>query len=241
MTDLELKQLKDDLWHAADVLRSGAHLAANKYGQPILGLIFLRYADILYKQHKEEILAEYEKLKGSRREKTIKEIAVDKCGFYLPEKAYYDYVNDAPDDAKKAVLVKEAMEAIEKENAPLQNVLPKDVYGQLVPEEEPDLLSRIIRIFKDIPENSTLDIFGEIYEYFLGNFALAEGKDGGAFYTPSTVVRYMVEVLSPEAGGEKKFLDKIIAELIQIHENNNTLKPYKIRGFKVFLHCGEVA
>ena len=52
MTDIELKKLKDDLWHAADVLRAGAHLAANKYGQPILGLIFLRYADILYKQHK---------------------------------------------------------------------------------------------------------------------------------------------------------------------------------------------
>ena len=54
MTDKELKKLKDDLWHSADVLRSSAHLAANKYGQPILGLIFLRYADILYKQHKEE-------------------------------------------------------------------------------------------------------------------------------------------------------------------------------------------
>ena len=52
MTDSELKTLKDNLWHAADVLRAGAHLAANKYGQPILGLIFLRYADILYKQHK---------------------------------------------------------------------------------------------------------------------------------------------------------------------------------------------
>ena len=52
MTDRELKTLKDNLWHAADVLRSGAHLAANKYGQPILGLIFLRYADILFKQRK---------------------------------------------------------------------------------------------------------------------------------------------------------------------------------------------
>ncbi|MBR6905400.1 MAG: type I restriction-modification system subunit M N-terminal domain-containing protein [Selenomonadaceae bacterium] len=77
MTDLELKKLKDDLWHAADVLRSGAHLPANKYGQPILGLIFLRYADILYKQHKEEILAEYEKLKGSRREKTIRAVSIE--------------------------------------------------------------------------------------------------------------------------------------------------------------------
>lgn len=206
MTDKELKKLKDNLWHAADVLRAGAHLAANKYGQPILGLIFLRYADILFKQHKVEINAEFEKYKGTRMEKSLKEIAIEKCGFFLPECAYYDFINNAPDDAKKAVLVKKAMEAIEKENPKLEGVLPKEVYGGLVPEEEPELLSKIVRIFKDIPENSTLDTFGEIYEYFLGNFALAEGKDGGTFYTPATVVRYMVEVLNPESG-DKKFLD----------------------------------
>ena len=74
MTDKELKQLKDNLWHSADVLRAGAHLAANKYGQPILGLIFLRYADILFKQHKDAIEAEYNEYKGSRMEKTMKEI-----------------------------------------------------------------------------------------------------------------------------------------------------------------------
>lgn len=206
MTDLELKQLKDNLWHSADVLRSGAHLAANKYGQPILGLIFLRYADILYKQHKDEILAEYEKNKGKRAEKSIKQISIEKCGFYLPECAYYDTINDAPDDANKATLVKNAMQAIEDENPKMEGVLPKEVYAQLVPEEEPELLSRIVRVFKDIPENCTIDIFGQIYEYFLGNFALAEGKDGGAFYTPASVVQYMVEVLNPEPG-DKKFLD----------------------------------
>lgn len=206
MTDQELKKLKDDLWHSADVLRAGAHLAANKYGQPILGLIFLRYADILFKQHKEEIMAEYEKYKGGRMEKSIKQISIEKCGFYLPECAYYDEINNAPDDANKATLVKNAMEAIEKENPKMEGVLPKEVYAQLVPEEEPELLSNIVRIFKDIPESCTVDIFGEIYEYFLGNFALAEGKDGGAFYTPATVVRYMVEVLAPQPG-EKKFLD----------------------------------
>lgn len=206
MTDKELKELKDTLWHSADVLRASAHLAANKYGQPILGLIFLRYADILYKQHKKEIEAEYNRLKGGRMEKSIKEISIEKCGFYLPECAYYDFINDAPDDANKATLVKKAMEAIEDENPKMEGVLPKEVYAQLVPEEEPELLSNIVRIFKDIPENSTIDIFGEIYEYFLGNFALAEGKDGGTFYTPATVVRYMVEVLNPQPG-EKKFLD----------------------------------
>ena len=206
MTDKELKDLKDNLWHTADVLRSGAHLAANKYGQPILGLIFLRYADILYKQHKEEIMKEYEAHKGGRAEKSIKDISIEKCGFYLPECAYYDVINDATDDANKATLVKNAMEAIEKENPKMEGVLPKEVYAQLVPEEEPELLSRIVRVFKDIPENCTVDIFGEIYEYFLGNFALAEGKDGGTFYTPATVVQYMVEVINPEAG-DKKFLD----------------------------------
>ena len=206
MTDKELKKLKDDLWHSADMLRASAHLAANKYGQPILGLIFLRYADILFKQHKVEIVAEYQRKIGTRSEKTMKEISIEKCGFYLPECAYFDFINNAPDDAEKATLVKTAMEVIEKENPSMAGVLPKEVYGQLVPEEEPELLSKIIRVFKDIPEDISIDLFGEIYEYFLGNFALQEGKDGGAFYTPATVVRYMVEVLKPEIGN-KLFLD----------------------------------
>lgn len=206
MTDKEFKKLKDNLWHSADMLRTSAHLAANKYGQPILGLIFLRYADILFKQHKKDIITEYERKKGRRTEKSIKEISIEKCGFYLPECACFDAINNAPDDANKAVLVKNAMLAIEKENEKMDGVLPKEVYGQLVPEEEPELLSKIIRVFKDIPENISVDIFGEIYEYFLGNFALQEGKDGGTFYTPSTVVRYMVEVMKPEIGN-KLFLD----------------------------------
>jgi len=206
MTDSELKKLKDDLWHSADMLRAGAHLAANKYGQPILGLIFLRYADILFKQHKDEIDREFNKLKNTRMAKSPRQIAIEKCGFYLPEIAYYDFINDAKDDAHKATLVKDAMEAIERENPKMAGVLPKAVYGQLVPEEEPELLSKIVRVFKDIPETISIDLFGEIYEYFLGNFALAEGQDGGAFYTPASVVQYMVEVLQP-VPGEKKFLD----------------------------------
>lgn len=206
MTDTELKNLKDNLWHSADMLRASAHLAANKYGQPILGLIFLRYADVLYKQHKAEIDAEYNLYKGTRMELDYKDVAIEKCGFFLPECAYFDTINDAPDDAEKALLVKQAMEAIERENPRMEGVLPTEVYRQLVPEEEPELLSRIVRVFKDIPENISIDIFGQIYEYFLGNFALAEGQGGGAFYTPASVVQYMVEVLQPTTG-DKKFLD----------------------------------
>ena len=206
MTDIELKNLKDKLWNSADKLRSSAHLSPNKYGQPILGLIFLRYADVLFKQHKAEIDAEYNRYKGSRMERNYKDVAVEKCGFFLPECAYFDYINEAPDNSDKALLVKNAMEAIERENPRMNGVLPKEVYGQLVPDEEPELLSRIVRVFKDIPEDISIDIFGQIYEYFLGNFALAEGQSGGVFYTPASVVQYMVEVLQPTTG-DKKFLD----------------------------------
>ena len=83
-------------------------MAANKYGQPILGLIFLRYADVLFKQHKAEIDDEYNSHKGTRMEREYKDIAVEKCGFFLPECAYFDYINDAPDDARKAVLAETA-------------------------------------------------------------------------------------------------------------------------------------
>ncbi|MCI7104039.1 MAG: type I restriction-modification system subunit M [Campylobacter sp.] len=207
MTNLEFKKLKDSLWHSADTLRAGAHLAANQYGEPLLGLIFLRYADILYKQHEEQIKNELNAIKGTRLEGsiTLKDKAIEKCGFYLPDSARYDYINNAK-DSEKAKIVKNAMSEIEKENENMKGVLPKDVYSALVPDEEPELLSKIIRIFKSIPENIQIDLFGEIYEYFLGKFALAEGKNAGAFYTPSSVVKYMVEVINPQVG-EKRFLD----------------------------------
>lgn len=204
MTDLELKKLEEDLWHSADLLRAGAHMSATSYGEPILGLIFLRYADIRYKQFKDDITQEYNKYKGTRMEKSLKEISIEKCGFYLPECAYFDFINEAPDDANKATLVKNAMIAIETENESMVGVLPKDVYGHLVPDEEPELLSNVIRVFKDIPEDISIDLFGKIYEYFLGNFT--SGKDGGEYYTPATVVQYMIEVLQPKPGN-KQFLD----------------------------------
>ena len=242
MTDTELKELKAKLWNAADMLRAGAHLAANKYGQPILGLIFLRYADILYKQHREAIEAEYNQYKGTRAEKPIKDIAIKHCGFYLPPDSVYSVINDKPDgtgENKKCVLVKNAMEAIERENPGMDGVLPKEVYAQLQPDEEPELLSNIMRIFMDIPENISVDLFGELYEFFIQNFALLEGKGGGTFYTPDTVVQYMVEVLQPE-NGQNRILDPACgsggifveaAKYIQRHTNDeNAVMQYRCYG-----------
>ena len=239
MTDQELKQLKDNLWHSADMLRASAHLSANKYGQPILGLISLRYADVLFKQHKDKIKTEYNRYKGTRMEKSYKDIAIEECGFFLPECAYFDYLNEAPDNARKAVLVKKVMEAIEKENPRMDGVLPKEVYGQLVPEEEPELLSKIIRVFKDIPENISIDLFGQIYEYFLGEFALSEGQGGGVFYTPASVVQYMVEVLQPTT--ESKVIELFcmaddFCKFFEAMMTKYTLKPATKRKYHRAFH-----
>lgn len=93
-------------------------------------------------------------------EKSYKDIAIEKWGFYLSECAYYDYLNNTPDDANRAALVKKAMEAIGKENAKMNGILPKEVYGLLMPEEKPELISKIIRVFKDIPRNIGIGLLG---------------------------------------------------------------------------------
>ena len=149
---------------------------------------------------------EHQKNANSRIQLSVWDIMNSELWFYLPEEAYFDRINEAPDDANKAKLVKDAMTAIEEANPEIKWVLPKEVYWQLVPEEEPELLSKIIRVFKDIPEDISVDLFWEIYEFFLWNFAIQEGRDWWTFYTPASVVRYMVNVLNPEEW-DKKFLD----------------------------------
>lgn len=204
MTNEQLKDLKDRLWASADQLRANSGLKSTEYATPILGLIFLRFAESKYQQYEAEINAEYEKYKGTRAEKDIHEIAIKKCGFYLPNEAKYDYLLNLPESENLAQKVKEAMVAVEKYTAELVDTLPKDEYYIVNGSDDKTVLKKLLKTFKDIPEDISIDVFGEIYEYFLGNFALAEGQGGGEFFTPSTVVRYMVEVLAPTEG---KILD----------------------------------
>jgi type I restriction enzyme M protein len=91
MNSEQLKRLEDDLWAAADNLRANSDLKASEYGTPVLGLIFLKFADINYRRYEQAILKEFQELKGGRREKPLHEIAVAKCGFYLPEHSRYSY------------------------------------------------------------------------------------------------------------------------------------------------------
>lgn len=197
----QLKQLEDDLWAAADNLRANSDLKASEYSTPVLGLIFLKFADINYRRHEEAILKEYQKLKGGRREKSLNEIAVTKCGFYLPDHARYSHLLNLPESQDIAKAIEKAMEAIEEYKPELQGSLPKDEYYRLTRTQETKLLPfDLLRQFDNIPDDATGDVFGQIYEYFLGKFALSEGQGGGEFFTPRSVVRLMVEIIEPHGG-----------------------------------------
>jgi type I restriction enzyme M protein len=201
MTRDQLKQLEADLWSAADNLRANSDLKSSEYSTPVLGLIFLKFADNNYRRHEAEILAEYQKLKGSRREKKISEIAIEKCGFYLPDHARYEHLLNLPEEKDIAKALKEAMKAIEQYKPELEGVLPKDDYFRLTRDEKTRTIpNQLLKTFANIPANLTGDLFGQIYEYFLAEFARSEGSKGGEFFTPRSVVRLMVEMIEPHGG-----------------------------------------
>ena len=197
----QLKQLEDDLWSVADNLRANSDLKASEYGTPVLGLIFLKFADINYRRHEPAIKAEFEKLKGGRREKPLHEIAVATCGFYLPDHARYSYLLNLPEDQDIAKAIEKAMMAIEEYKPELEGSLPGDEYYRLTRTEHMKHLPfDLLRQFDNIPDDATGDILGQIYEYFLGKFAIAEGQGGGEYFTPRSVVRLMVEIIEPHGG-----------------------------------------
>lgn len=199
MTTAELKQLEADLWRSADTLRANSDLKASEYSTPVLGLIFLKFADSKFRNHEKQIMGEYTKLKGTRREKPVSEIALEKCGFYLPDHARYDYLLRLPDKEDIAKAIKKAMEAIEEYKPELKGVLPMDEYFRLTRTDK-TIPKQLLKNFADIPQNASGDMFGQIYEYFLGNFAMSEGQGGGEFFTPRSVVRLMVEIIEPHQG-----------------------------------------
>ena len=234
MTNKQLKELKDTLWTTADQLRANSGLKSTEYAEPILGLIFLRFADVKYSKYEAEIKAEFEKNKGTRMERSIDEIAIEKCGFYLPEEARYDWLLNLPEDEYLAQRVKVAMEDIEKYTSELADTLPKDIYYSMNSQDDPLVLAKLLKAFKDIPANVELDIFGEIYEYFLGKFALAEGQGGGEFFTPSTVVRYMVEVMAPTEG---KILDPACGSGGMFVQTAHYIERHKAKGKQINLRA----
>ena len=199
MTRDQLKTLEADLGDAADSLRANSDLKASEYSTPVLGLIFLKFADNAYRRHEAAIEEEYQRLAGTRNEREKSAIAIETCGLYLPPEARYGHLLNLPEEEDAAKAIKEAMEAIEKHKPELEDVLPTDEYYRLTRTDR-TLPNKLLKLFAGIPDDASGDVLGQIYEYFLGRFALAEGQGGGTFFTPRSVVQLMVAVLQPERG-----------------------------------------
>lgn len=197
----QLKKLENDLWSAADKLRANSDLKASEYSTPVLGLIFLKFADNKYRQHQAAIEQEFKKLQGTRRERTLEEIAIEKCGFYLYAKARYDYLLNLPEKENIAKAIRAAMASIENTKPELLGVLPQEEYDRFTRSPKNQHIPKdLLKLFSDIPVDATGDVFGQIYEYFLANFALSEGQGGGEFFTPRSVVKLMTEIIEPHGG-----------------------------------------
>ena len=187
--------IENRLWSMADELRANSRLRASEYSTPVLGLIFLRYADHKFTQAEGEIR---ETASAGRRPVRITDQRARYHArgiFYLPEEARFQYLLNLPESEDIARAITDAMRAIETENRQLDGVLPK-TYNRL----EKSVLIELLRTMAQIPMDIEGDAFGKIYEYFLGNFAMAEGQRGGEFFTPTSLVKLIVEILQPFQG-----------------------------------------
>lgn len=190
---VNIAELNSRLWEAADQLRANSKLKSSEYATPVLGLIFLRYADQRFERVHAELTAKAQQA-GSRRGITKADYHA-RGVLYLPEEARFSHLVGLPEGENLGKAVNEAMKRVEEENPELRDVLPK-TYTRL----ENDTLAALLKTFSGIPMDVEGDVFGRIYEYFLGKFAMAEGQRGGEFFTPTSLVRLMVEVIEPFHG-----------------------------------------
>ncbi|MCZ8167249.1 N-6 DNA methylase [Silanimonas sp.] len=131
----------------------------------------------------------------------MEEIAIEKCGFYLAPEARYGYLLALPEQEDIAKAIRAAMASIEKTKPELLGVLPQEEYDRFTRSDKNKHIPKdLLKLFSDIPVDASGDVFGQIYEYFLGNFALSEGQGGGEFFTPRSVVKLMTEIIEPHGG-----------------------------------------
>jgi type I restriction enzyme M protein len=189
--------LEKQLWKAADKLRK--NIDAAEYKHVVLGLIFLKYISDAFTKL-------YEKLESGEGEYTgadpeDKDEYKAENVFFVPEKARWSSLLSKAKQPTIGKSVDEAMDAIEKENPSLKGVLPK-VYARqnLDPTSLGELIDLIGNIALGNTKERSADILGHVFEYFLGEFALAEGKQGGQFYTPRSIVELLVKMLEPYKG-----------------------------------------
>ncbi|KEF34849.1 membrane protein [Deinococcus sp. RL] len=186
-------EIERRLWAAADNLRANSKLRSHEYSTPVLGLIFLAYADHRFTEAEARLASG-----GSRRRGGVSKDDYQAEGvLYVPETARYSALLNLPEGANVGQAINDAMRAIEEENEDLRGVLPK-LYNRL----DNSILVSLLKSFNfsEIAGGLEGDAFGKIYEYFLGEFAKREGQLGGEFYTPTSLVKLMVEIMEPFHG-----------------------------------------
>ncbi|MEZ9821187.1 N-6 DNA methylase [Shewanella sp. 10N.286.45.A1] len=189
----KIQQLETQLWSAADSLRANTGLTAQEYSRPILGLIFLKYAEYRFLQAKDKVASA-----GSSRRRAggdIKSKIQAEGAMYVPDDALYTNLLALPEGANIGLNVNNAMKALEAENEAIKDALPK-TYTRF----DNDILKGLLKNFTAIDFGLGSDIFGRIYEYFLNEFAKTEGQGGGEFFTPSALVRLITEIIEPYHG-----------------------------------------
>ena len=186
--------IRDSLWDAANQLWAGAGLKQSEYSEPVLGLIFLRFAEVRFSAQRAKL---EQTSSSSRRGSRLDEPAAYHADgiLYLPAASRFDHLLNLPEGTNIGQTVNDAMRAIERDNPHMAGVLPK---GYQIFDSR--LLAELIKTVSTIPATLEGDAFGKIYEYFLGTFAMSEGQKGGEFYTPPSIVSLLVEVLSPFHG-----------------------------------------
>ncbi|MEH7158297.1 type I restriction-modification system subunit M [Neobacillus drentensis] len=183
---------EEQLWSMADKLRGS--MDSGEYKNVVLGLLFLKYVSDAFEERHAE-LEEDELADAEDRD----EYVMDNI-FWVPKEARWSFIKDNAKKPEIGQIIDKAMIAIEKENSSLQGVLPKD-YAR--PALDKVRLGETIDLFSfkvGDEESRSKDVLGRVYEYFLSKFASAEGKNGGEFYTPSSIVRLLVEMLEPYKG-----------------------------------------
>jgi type I restriction enzyme M protein len=187
---IDIHDIASRLWETADELRANSHLKAAEYAIPVLGLIFLKFADSRFAQIETELAG-----KSTARRTIGKDDYKAMRVLYLPEHARFVNLLVLKEGDNLGKAINDAMVAIEEENPALKGVLPR-TYQSLAN----DTLASLLRSVNAMLGNIEGDAFGKIYEYFLGKFAIAEGAKGGEYFTPTSIVRLIVEVIEPFSG-----------------------------------------
>jgi type I restriction enzyme M protein len=187
--------LEKQLWKTADKLRK--NIDAAEYKHIVLGLIFLKYISDAF----EELYAKLKADEANGADPEDKDEYKAENVFFVPQDARWNYLQSKAKQPEIGKFVDDAMDAIEKENASLKGVLPKVFARQnLDPTSLGELIDLVGNIALGDAKARSADVLGHVFEYFLGEFALAEGKKGGQFYTPRSVVELLVEMLEPYKG-----------------------------------------